>query len=143
MKRWIKICAVVLSLNTANAFAATAVTLYKSPTCGCCEKYVEYLEHNGFAVKAINEDDMDSIKKRYGTARAASCHTALINGYVVEGHVPVHAIRKMLHEKPGITGITAPGMPQHSPGMGEERPGTLAIYAIPKGKAELAVFSVE
>jgi hypothetical protein len=135
--------AIALASGTASASAATTATVYKSPTCGCCEKYVEYLEKNGFTVKAINEDDMDAIKKRYGTARAASCHTMLADGYVVEGHVPVRAIRKMLSEKPAIVGISAPGMPQHSPGMGEERPGTLTIYAIPKGKAKLTVFSVE
>ncbi|MDD5180298.1 MAG: DUF411 domain-containing protein [Gallionellaceae bacterium] len=143
MNRWIKICIVALSLNAASAFAATAVTLYKSPACECCEKYVQYLEQNGFAVKAINEDNMDAIKKRYGTARMASCHTSIIDGYAVEGHVPVRAIRKLLREKPAIVGISAPGMPQHSPGMGEERPGTLVIYAISKSNTKPTVFSVE
>lgn len=136
-------CAIALSAGMSPASAATMATVYKSPTCGCCEKYVEYLEKNGFTVKAINEDDMDAIKKRYGTARIASCHTMLVDGYAVEGHVPVRAIRKLLSEKPDITGISAPGMPQHSPGMGEERPGTLTIYAIPKGNAKPTVFSVE
>lgn len=143
MLRLLKILACAIALVAAPAFAATMATVYKSPTCGCCEKYVEYLEKNGFTVKAINEDDMDAIKKRYGTARTASCHTMLVDGYVVEGHVPVRAIRQMLSEKPNIVGISAPGMPQHSPGMGEERPGTLTIYAIPKGNAKLTVFSVE
>ena len=143
MNSLIKIFILVLSLNAASAFAGTAVTLYKSPTCECCERYVQYLEQNGFTVNAINEDNMDAIKKRYGTARAASCHTSIIEGYAVEGHVPVRAIRKLLREKPPIVGISAPGMPQHSPGMGEERPGTLTIYAIPKGDAKPVVFSVE
>lgn len=133
----------LFSGTAAAAASATAVTVYKSPTCECCESYVQYLKKNGFAVKAINKDDMDAIKKQYGTARAASCHTTLIDGYAVEGHVPVHAIRKLLREKPPIVGISAPGMPEHSPGMGEEKPGTLTIYAIPKGNAELTVFSVE
>lgn len=136
-------CAIGLFFGVHTAFAAINVTVYKSPSCECCTNYVHYLEKNGFTVKAINSDDMDAIKKRYGTARAASCHTALMNGYVVEGHVPVRAIRKMLREKPAIAGISAPGMPQHSPGMGEEKPGTLTIYAIPKGKTQLTVFSVE
>jgi len=136
-------CAIVLLAGIAPASAATMATVYKSPTCGCCSNYVEYLEKNGFSVKAINEDDMDAIKKRYGSARIASCHTMLVEGYVVEGHVPVRAIRKMLSEKPNIVGISAPGMPPNSPGMGEERPGTLTIYAIPKGNAKPTVFSVE
>lgn len=137
------VCVIGLFSGISAAFAATAVTVYKSPTCECCTNYVQYLEKNGFTVKAINKDDMNAIKKRYGTARAASCHTALIDGYVVEGHVPVRAIRKLLREKPDIIGISAPGMPQNSPGMGEEKPGTLTIYAIPKGNIELTVFSVE
>ncbi|CAG0124183.1 hypothetical protein RHDC2_00360 [Rhodocyclaceae bacterium] len=136
-------CAIGLFFGAHTALAATNVTVYKSPTCECCTNYVHYLEKNGFTVNAINSDDMDAIKKRYGTARAASCHTALMDGYVVEGHVPVRAIRKMLREKPAIAGISAPGMPQNSPGMGEEKPGTLTIYAIPKGKTQLTVFSVE
>lgn len=136
-------CTIILLAGIAPASAATPATVYKSPTCGCCSKYVEYLEKNGFTVKAINEDDMDAIKKRYGTARIASCHTMLVEGYVVEGHAPVRAIRKMLGEKPNIVGISAPGMPPNSPGMGEERPGTLTIYAIPKGNAKPTVFSVE
>ncbi len=145
MKHYIHIFAWIIALlaGIAPALAATEATVYKSPTCGCCSKYVEYLEKNGFAVKAINEDDMDAIKKRYGTDRIASCHTMLVEGYVVEGHVPVRAIRKMLSEKPNIVGISAPGMPQNSPGMGEERPGTLTIYAIPKGNTKPTVFSVE
>lgn len=145
MQRCLKtlICVIALMTGMASASAETMATLYKSPTCECCGRYVEYLEKNGFTVKAINEDDMNAIKKRYGTARIASCHTMLVDGYVVEGHVPVRAIRKMLSEKPDIVGISAPGMPQHSPGMGEERPGTLTIYAIPKGKAKPFVFSVE
>ena len=138
------VCTIALLMQgVSTASAAKEVTVYKSPTCGCCEKYVQYLEKNGFTVKAINENNMDAIKKRYGTASAASCHTMLVDGYVVEGHVPVRAIRKMLRDKPDITGISAPGMPQHSPGMGEEKPGTLTIYAIPKGNAKPTVFSVE
>lgn len=125
------------------AQAATAMTVYKSPTCGCCEKYVEYLRENGFAVKAVNESDMSAVKKRYGVSHVASCHTALVNGYVIEGHVPVSAIRKLLKEMPAIAGISAPGMPMNSPGMGEMKEGTLTIYAVPKDGKEPYVFSVE
>lgn len=140
---WLHIGMLVLSLNATTAFAATEMTVYKSPTCGCCEKYVDYLRENGFAVKAIDENDMDAVKKRYGVSRVASCHTALVGGYVVEGHVPVGAIRKLLKEKPAITGISAPGMPMNSPGMGEMKKGTLTIYAVTKDGREPKVFSVE
>lgn len=125
------------------AQAATAMTVYKSPACGCCEKYVDYLRENGFAVRAINENDMDAIKKRHGVSHVASCHTALVGGYVVEGHVPVVAIRKLLKEKPAITGISVPGMQMNSPGMGEMKKGTLTVYAVSKSRGKPYVFSVE
>ena len=139
---------VVIFISTAlagmsPAYAATPVTVYKSPTCGCCNKYVDYLRDNGFAVEAVNESDMSAVKKRYGMSHAASCHTTLINGYAIEGHVPVGAIRKLLKEKPAIAGISAPGMPANSPGMGEMKKGTLTIYAVPKDGKEPYVFSVE
>lgn len=140
---WLHIGMLVLSLNATPAFAATAVTLYKSPTCGCCEKYVDYLRENGFAVKTVDENNMDAIKKRFGVSKVASCHTAVIDGYVAEGHVPVGAIRKMLKEKPAIAGISVPGMPMNSPGMGEMKKGTLAIYAVPKNGQKPRVFSIE
>ncbi len=143
MKKLKSIFVLVAMLNSAVALAGPAVTLYKSPTCGCCEKYVDYLRQNGFVVNAIDQNDMNSIKKRYGVTRVASCHTALINGYVVEGHVPVAAINKMLKNKPAIIGISAPGMPVNSPGMGEMKKGTLTIYRIPKADEAPRVFSVE
>lgn len=137
---------VVLAFSLAGADAAqaaTSITVHKSPTCGCCEKYIDYLRKNGFAVKALNESDMDAIKDRHGVSHVASCHTALVGGYVVEGHVPVAAIRKLLKENPDIVGISAPGMPMNSPGMGEMKKGTLTIYAVPKDKRQPYVFSVE
>lgn len=141
--KWLHIVMMILSLNATTAFAATAVTLYKSPTCGCCEKYVDYLRENGFAVKAVDENNMDAVKKRYGVSHVASCHTALVGGYVVEGHVPVAAIRKLLKEKPAITGISVPGMQMNSPGMGDMKKGTLTIYAVRKGGGAPEMFSVE
>jgi hypothetical protein len=132
-----------LACTGAAAQAAPAITVHKSPTCGCCEKYVDYLRDNGFEVEARNEPDMNAVKQRHGVAHVASCHTALIGGYVVEGHVPVASIRKLLKEKPAITGISAPGMPPNSPGMGEMKKGTLTIYAVPKDNKEPYVFAVE
>lgn len=143
MKLKLFIVALTMLLNALSVYAGTAVTLYKDPSCGCCEKYVSYLRENGFKVNAIDRNDMDSVKKRYGIGALASCHTALIDGYVVEGHVPVHAINKMLKEKPAIVGISAPGMPRNSPGMGEMVKGTLTIYSIPKSGGEAKVYSVE
>lgn len=130
-------------LGTGAAHASTEITVYKSPTCGCCEKYASYLRENGFAVKTVNESNMDAIKKHYGVSHVASCHTALVNGYVVEGHVPVNAIQKMLKEKPAIVGISVPGMQMNSPGMGEMQKGTLTVYAVQKKAKAPYVFSIE
>ena len=137
------ISTMVLLIGVNPVFAAPAVTLYKSPTCGCCNEYVKYLKKNNYAVNALNETDMNAVKYKYGMTHAASCHTALIGGYVVEGHVPVGAINKLLKEKPDIVGISAPGMPMNSPGMGEMKKGTLTIYAVPKDGKKPYVFSVE
>jgi len=143
MHRWMRFIALALCLQASAALAGTAVTLYKSPNCGCCEKYVEYLRQNGFAVTSHDSGDLDGIKKRYGSDKVAGCHTALIGGYVVEGHVPVAAINKLLKEKPAIVGISVPGMPMNSPGMGEMKKGTLTVYQIVKGTGTPKVFSVE
>jgi hypothetical protein len=104
---------------------------------------VRYLEQQGFDVKSIDQDDMDAVKKRHGTTRAASCHTALIGGYVVEGHVPAPTIRRLLAERPQIAGIGLPGMPATSPGMGPARMGSLQILALPKGGGALQPYAVE
>lgn len=134
-----------LALLAPLAQVAIPVTLYKSPSCGCCEEYVKYLNANGFRVKAINSNDMNRIKQEKHIGNdLASCHTALIGGYAVEGHMPVAAIRKLLRDKPQLVGISAPGMPANSSGMGDMRPGTLKVYAIEHNvKANPAVFSIE
>jgi len=102
------------------ALAGPLITVYKTPNCGCCVKWVEYLQKEGFEVKAVNRDDLTSIKQRAGVPHAMSaCHTALVDNYVIEGHVPAQAIRKLLEERPNTRGLAVPGMPANSPGMGE------------------------
>lgn len=99
-----------------------AITVYKSATCGCCQGWVEHLRGNGFNVTAHNVDDLAAIKKTHRVpARLESCHTALVGGYVVEGHVPAEAIRRLLRDRPEVAGIAVPGMPVGTPGM--EVPG--------------------
>jgi len=94
------------------------ITVYKSPTCGCCSKWVRHLQDNGFEVEAIDRKDMNSVKSAAGIPRQlASCHTAIIDGYVIEGHVPAVDIRRLLKERPDVAGLTVPGMPMGSPGM--------------------------
>jgi hypothetical protein len=110
--------------------AKPQLTVYKSSTCGCCSNWVEHMKSNGFDVKAIDVDDIDKVKQERGVpAAAASCHTAMVNGYIVEGHVPADAVLKMLREKPAIAGIAVPGMPVGSPGM-EMPNGQKDSYAI-------------
>jgi hypothetical protein len=110
--------------------ALPAVAVYKSPTCGCCSKWIDHMRANGFVVTAHDVDDVASVKAKHGVPDAAgSCHTSLVGGYVVEGHVPADAVKRMLREKPPIAGIAVPGMPVGSPGM--EVPGRAAdSYAI-------------
>jgi hypothetical protein len=101
------------------------VEVYKDPTCGCCSQWVEHLKAAGFTVRTTESNDMDAFKDKQGVpARTRSCHTALVGGYVVEGHVPAADVRRMLTEKPAIAGLAVPGMPIGSPGM--EVPGMRA-----------------
>lgn len=110
------------------------VMLYRSPTCGCCAQYEEYLKDEGFAVESEIVDDMATIKERHGVpADAEACHTSLIGDYVVEGHVPIEVIEKLLDEQPDIDGIALPGMPSGSPGMGGEKDGPWEILSIEDG----------
>ena len=98
------------------------VEVYKSPTCGCCSKWVDHLRNRGFEVRVTDSDAVDELKTKHGVPRQArSCHTALVGGYVVEGHVPAADVQRLLKERPRIAGIAVPGMPIGSPGM--EVPG--------------------
>ena len=98
--------------------AAPLVEVFKSPTCGCCMNWVEHLRASGFNVHTTDVNDMVAIKKSRGVpAEVQSCHTGVVNGYVVEGHVPAADVHRMLKEKPAIAGIAVGGMPVGSPGM--------------------------
>lgn len=95
-----------------------AITVYKDPDCGCCKNWMEHLRKHGFNVTSHDTRDMTTIKANFGVkADLQSCHTAIVNGYVVEGHVPAADIKRMLQQRPKIAGIAVPGMPSGSPGM--------------------------
>ncbi|MGY3869310.1 DUF411 domain-containing protein [Aeromonas crassostreae] len=112
---WLALMAAGTSLS---ALAAEPMTVYKSQYCGCCEQWVKHMQDNGFELKVVNTERLDPIKVQHGvTPQLASCHTALVEGYVVEGHVPAADVRRMLEQKPAIRGLTIPGMPQSAPGM--------------------------
>jgi len=105
-------------LPIMKSAAGQEIVIYKSPTCGCCTKWASYLEDNGFSVTQIKTQNLNTLKQNQRIpSNLSSCHTAIVDGYIVEGHVPVNAINRMLKEKPAIKGITVPGMPIGSPGM--------------------------
>jgi hypothetical protein len=109
--------AVALMLADAPALA-TEVTVYKSPTCGCCQKWVEHMKANGFTVKAIDTEDVVKHKIANGVPyELGSCHTAIVGGYTIEGHVPAGDIKRLLKGRPPVRGLAVPGMPIGSPGM--------------------------
>ena len=94
------------------------VVVYQSRTCGCCKKWVAHLEENGFKVRSELVEDVTAVKLKMNLPmKLASCHTAVVNGYIVEGHVPASAVKKLLAERPVVKGISVPGMPAGSPGM--------------------------
>ncbi|BAU47593.1 metal-binding protein [Sulfurifustis variabilis] len=98
--------------------SAGEVTVYKSPTCGCCKEWVKHLEANGFEVTTRDVGDVTPQKAKHGVRpELASCHTALVDGYVVEGHVPAADLKRLLRERPAVKGLSVPGMPMGSPGM--------------------------
>ncbi len=110
--------AILLGTGSGLVAASELITVYKSPTCGCCSAWVEHLQQNGFEVQAHNTDQLSQVKQSLGVKpEHASCHTAEVGGYVIEGHVPASEIRRLLAEKPAATGLAVPGMPMGSPGM--------------------------
>jgi hypothetical protein len=127
VKRILFIVAVLLVSAGAGAQRTPppTVQVFKSATCGCCSKWVDHLRSHGFTVRTTDIEAMDEIKAKHQVPQGArSCHTALVGGYVVEGHVPAADVQRLLRERPAIAGIAVPGMPIGSPGM--EVPGMKA-----------------
>ena len=146
MKRLVlKMILTALILLPLPAMAETLqATLYKNPQCSCCEGYVAYLRKNGFEVDVKPTNDLAEISHKAGVpAEFQGCHTMFVNGYVVDGHVPITTVRKLLSEKPAIAGISLPGMPLGSPGMGGEKEGPFTIYAITKDGKAPSVYATE
>ncbi len=134
------LAAALATIGAANAQAAQfgVATLQKNPQCGCCDVYAEYLEENGFEVTLQNTTDMQSIKQQAGVPeQLAGCHTMLIDGYVVEGLVPLDTLTRLLTEKPAIKGISLPGMPVGAPGMPGPKAAPFEIYEISDGPAKV------
>ncbi len=136
----LRLCAGTLAgfspLLSATAFAALPeVTVWRDPSCGCCEGWVRHMRGHGFPVKVIAAPDLAPVKARNGVPRALeSCHTATVGGYVLEGHVPAPSVTRLLAERPRAKGLAVPGMPLSSPGMdaGDDR-YDIVLFGLPGG----------
>ena len=125
--------ALLLAVRPSAPQADADIHVYKSATCGCCTNWVDHLEAEGFTVSVENVMDMNAVKRREGVpGDLASCHTALIGDYVIEGHVPARVIRAFLEEAPELAGIAVPGMPIGSPGMEGPNPRPYDVLAFDK-----------
>lgn len=147
IRRGVAMGAVALLAGAAAAWThaphaeGPVVTVYKSPACGCCRNWVVHLRTHGFRVETHDVDDVRPVKARHGVpAGLESCHTAVVGGYAVEGHVPADLVHRLLRERPRVAGIAVPGMPMGSPGMEGprkdeydvltfDRDGKTAVYA--------------
>ncbi|QEX18871.1 hypothetical protein FRZ44_41820 [Hypericibacter terrae] len=146
LKLSVAILAAGLSYDSASVRADDALVLHKDPACGCCTGHADYLRAHGFAVTVVETPDLDSLRRQHGVPEAlAGCHTILADGYVIEGHVPVEPIRRLLSERPDIVGIALAGMPMGSPGMGGEKTAPFVIYRIEReaGADAPKVFAIE
>lgn len=131
-------------LTTVQAGETRKAVLYKNPQCGCCEGYAKYLRDNGFEVEVKPTNDLAEISRKAGVPEDfQGCHTAFIDGYVIDGHVPVKTVDKLLTERPDIAGISLPGMPMGSPGMVGSKTGPFTIYAITKDGKQPSVYATE
>lgn len=137
---------VVLAILPAAADEAKTATMYKPLQCGCCDEYAKYLESHGFkvTVESLPDRRLDSIKRQSAVPREfEGCHTLMVDGYVVEGLVPIGPLNKLLTEKPKIRGISLPGMPVGSPGMPGPKTSPLIIYELPQGSGPPKEFARE
>ena len=122
------------AMIVGSAAHAATLTVYKSPSCGCCTKWIKHVEAHGFAVTTVETENMMAVKKRLGVPdQAVSCHTTKVGNYVVEGHVPAADIKRLLAQKPKARGIAVAGMPMGSPGMelgGERQPYSTMLIGL-------------
>jgi hypothetical protein len=146
-RRWTTWALIVAAVAVGSAFKLVnpppppiAITVWKSPTCGCCAKWIDHLNANGFKVTTRNLDDVTPIKNQnHVPENLRSCHTAVVNGYVIEGHVPAADIQHLLRDHPKVVGLAVPGMVTGSPGM---EGGTAQAYDVVSfGDGKTAVYA--
>ena len=113
--------------------AGESMVVYKDPNCSCCNAWADAMKKAGFLVKVENVDDLDAVKKRFAVpADLQGCHTAVVAGYYIEGHVPLEEVTRLLTEKPDVAGLAVPGMPAGSLGMGDDPGASYDVIAIGK-----------
>ncbi|MBR2513942.1 MAG: DUF411 domain-containing protein [Halomonas sp.] len=132
----------LLAAYSLSALAAPTIDVHSDPNCGCCGDWVAHLEEAGFDVNHHRDGDLREIKMANGvTPELASCHTAIVDGYVIEGHVPASDIKRLLEERPDVVGLTVPGMPHGSPGMETGRVDDYAVLSWTRNDSPPAIFS--
>lgn len=125
----------VVQPASQSVFQGLSATVYKSPTCDCCSSYVEFLEKHGVTVNAVDTDNLAQIKADNGIpAVAQSCHTTVMDGYIIEGHVPLAALEQLFTERPEVDGIALPGMPTGTPGMPGTKQGPFEVLSFTDGQ---------
>ncbi|GAA6622448.1 DUF411 domain-containing protein [Scytonema sp. NUACC26] len=134
-------CATVAVAEGKPSLGTQEMTVYRSPSCGCCGGWVKHMQQNGFHIKDIKTDEIEAIKEKYNLPQElASCHTAIIDGYVMEGHIPANDIKQFLQQKPTLAGLAVPGMPVGTPGMevgNKKQPFAVVAF---DNKGEVKVF---
>ena len=140
-RRTFGLAALALTLSLPAFAQDTAMTVHKDPSCGCCTAWADLARQAGYAVTLVDSPDIGALKQQAGVPVAlSSCHTAMVEGYVVEGHVPFDALARLLETRPGVTGIAVPGMPEGSPGMGDDPAARYDVVAWGGDAGEGAVF---
>lgn len=128
--------AAALSVAPLAYAAGPVIQVYKTASCGCCSAWVDHLKENGFKVETHNVEDPGAVRAKFGIGEQyGSCHTGVVKGYAIEGHVPASSIKKLLKEKPKASGLAVPGMPMGSPGMEGSRKDAYEVLLVKDGKA--------
>lgn len=126
--------AFAVTAGQSKAATSSVMTVYKDPNCGCCNLWSKAMENAGYTVERVDTDDLPGIKKRFGVpAEVEGCHTATLDGYFLDGHVPLESVKRLLSEKPDIAGLAVPGMPVGSLGMGSDPNASYDVFAVAKG----------
>lgn len=128
----------VSATPSQSVLQGLSAVVYKSPTCGCCASYAEFLSKHGVSVEVVSSDAaLAQAKKDYGIPTTAqSCHTVVMDGYVIEGHVPLEALERLLSERPAIDGIALPGMPVGTPGMPGPKQAPFEVLELDEGTSQ-------